>query len=72
MTSPIFRPVRTGTPVRTRPVKVDLNPDDYDHVKELAERYDLSMKQFVKQALFFAIDHLEKKDDEDTTDPDRD
>ena len=46
-----------------RHVKTDLSEDEFEQVKAAAEYHDVTVKEFVRQALNFAIDNLGEKGD---------
>lgn len=56
---PRFKPVAPGSDTTRRNVKIELPPDEYAAVKSAAKMHGVSMKEFVRQALRFAMDNLE-------------
>lgn len=61
MARPVFDPKKT--PKVQRHIRLDLSAAEYSEIQTLAKRRRISLKEFTKQAVFFAIEHLGEAND---------
>lgn len=58
MDRPVFKPTKTRQ--SKHHIRLDLTALEYSQVQAGAERSGLSLKEFCKQGVFFAMQHLDK------------
>jgi hypothetical protein len=55
-----FRPTKPARPQRImRNVKLEVTPERYDHLKGLADAAGITLKEFIRQAVAYAVDRHE-------------
>lgn len=59
MTEPVFRPRKPPKP-KKRAIMIQLEQDHYVRVAQAAEQHGVPIKTFLRQALDFAMQHMEQ------------
>lgn len=55
-----FRPTKRPARIAFRNIKIEVTPERYDALKGYADAAGISLKEFIRQAVDFAIEHIEE------------
>lgn len=56
----VFKPQKNVPKKLVRNIKIELSPESYQAIADLAKDHGVSLKEFVKQAVAFAVENIEK------------